>query len=123
MRVSSWAARENAEKTTKKRKTVKIRVLEVIHEIYLNHYLNNVLMKRENKSFFVHILAGIFAGAVSFVVGNKMAAFAVMVVIVAVVIKVLERFLGKEKFRWWFSNGVWIYIFVWIISWTIFYNL
>lgn len=80
-------------------------------------------MKKENKSFFSHAAAGTVAGVISFLVGNKLAGFVIMIAILAVFIKLMEKLLGKEKFNWWFSNGVWIYIFLWLVSWTLFYNI
>jgi len=31
--------------------------------------------------------------------------------------------VGRKEMRWWFGNGVIIYLFVWLISWILFFNL
>ena len=38
---------------------------------------------------------------------------------------VLENFFVEQKrdYKWYFSNGGWIYFFVWFIVWIVFYNL
>lgn len=80
-------------------------------------------MKKENKSFSVYIVAGILAGVLSFFLNNQAYALLSMVVVAAVLVKVLERFLGKEKIKWWLTNGLWIYFLLWVISWTVLYNI
>ena len=80
-------------------------------------------MKKEDKSFAVHFIAGIFAGALSFWIGRKLYALFIMVGLLAILINILNRLLGKEKIDFWIKNGAWIYVFVWVISWTILYNL
>jgi len=46
-----------------------------------------------------------------------------MVVLLVFITLVLNKILGKEKVGWWIKNGIWIYIFIWIISWSVLYNL
>lgn len=36
---------------------------------------------------------------------------------------VLERVLGNKGFKWWMGNGVFIYLFIWLVSWTFFFNM
>jgi len=79
-------------------------------------------MKKENKSFAIQFVVGIAAGIVSNFAGKLYALF-VMVAVLGITILVLNRILGKEKPVWWFKNGGWIYLFMWLISWTIAYNL
>ena len=80
-------------------------------------------MKKENKSLSAYFAAGIATGVLSFLIGDKLIALVLMIAIAGILVKVLGKILGEEKIRWWISNGMWIYIFVWIISWTILYNL
>jgi hypothetical protein len=28
----------------------------------------------------------------------------------------------KKDFKWWLANGVFIFLFTWIVSWIFFYN-
>jgi len=37
--------------------------------------------------------------------------------------KVSNKIVGKKGFKWWFSNGIFIYLFTWLISWIVFFNL
>lgn len=80
-------------------------------------------MKKENKSLSAYFAAGIVTGVLSFLIGDKLIALALMIAIAGILVKVLGKILGEEKIKWWIGNGVWIYIFVWAISWTILYNL
>jgi hypothetical protein len=34
-----------------------------------------------------------------------------------------ENVTRKKGMKWWFSNGIFVYVMFWIISWTIFLNL
>jgi len=80
-------------------------------------------MKKENKSFAIHSVVGIFAGLVSFFLKDRLTVLISIIVVEAILVKVLEKYLGKENAKWWISNGIWIYVFVWFISWSVFYNL
>ncbi len=37
--------------------------------------------------------------------------------------KATNQIVGKKDFKWWFGNGIFIYLFVWLISWILFFNL
>ncbi len=80
-------------------------------------------MKKENKSFLAFAAAGIPVGAVSFLIGDRLLSLLLMALVAFALLKVLEKKLGKEKATWWIGNGMWIYMLVWAISWTMFYNL
>lgn len=80
-------------------------------------------MKKENKSFSVYMAAGVAVGVISFLLKSQALALLLMVAVAAVLVKALDRLMGKEKFKWWLSNGLWIYFMTWIITWIVFYNL
>jgi len=80
-------------------------------------------MKKENKSFFVHVLGGVAAGYLAFLLADPMRAFMGIIVLLAVLIKTMDLVLGKEKMGWWLKNGTAVYILFSIVTWTIFYNL
>lgn len=88
-------------------------------------------MKPETKALIAYILAGILAGILSWMVGKLMptnsgpfAALAIAIFILVGLPQLLKRPFGaSEKLKWWLSNGGYIYIFVWFITWIIFYNL
>jgi len=88
-------------------------------------------MKTETKALIAFLVAGIIAGILSWIVGKMMPgndsnfiALTIAIVILALLPKILKGVLKvNEKFKWWLANGGWIYIFVWFITWIIFYNV
>jgi len=81
-------------------------------------------MKAGNKSTLVYVVFGIIIGYISFLVGNNYAALGLAIVFLFVISEILKRALKvNEGFKWFLSNGGWIYIFIWFITWIIFYNL
>jgi hypothetical protein len=86
-------------------------------------------MKLETKTMIVYIIVGIIVGYLSELgrslygaTGNYVAISLALIflVITAEVSKKLFK-IGKE-FKWFLSNGGWIYLLVWFISWIIFFN-
>ena len=37
--------------------------------------------------------------------------------------KVTNKIIGQKGFKWWFTNGIFIYLFTWLISWILFFNI
>ena len=64
-------------------------------------------------------------GYASFLLKNNLFAAALTVAGFFVGAFVLENFFVEQKrdYKWYFSNGGWIYFFVWFIVWIVFYNL
>jgi len=86
-------------------------------------------MKKENKSMLIYIIVGIIIGYLSQLgrnlygeTGNYIA------IILALVFLVLTAEINKkvfkinQEFKWFWSNGGWVYLFVWFITWIIFFN-
>ncbi|MCK4714409.1 MAG: hypothetical protein KAT35_02455, partial [Candidatus Aenigmarchaeota archaeon] len=40
-----------------------------------------------------------------------------------VVGKVVQSVVGQKGIKWLIGNGIFIYVFVWLISWIFFFNL
>jgi hypothetical protein len=81
-------------------------------------------MKIESKSTIAFTLLGIVIGYVSFLLRNNYASLALAVVFLYLGSEIFKRVLKiNEKFKWFLSNGGWIYLFIWFIVWIIFYNL
>ena len=81
-------------------------------------------MKKENISIGVHCLAAITAGFLSRWLENSAAALAVAVLILLITGNMAEKITkGKKNLKWWFANGLLIYIFIWLITWIALYNL
>lgn len=44
------------------------------------------------------------------------------IVILLVIGYLIEKVTGKKGIKWWFGNGVIIYLLVWLVSWVYFFN-
>lgn len=72
----------------------------------------------------IFALLGVVVGFLSFLQNSSIIAFLIMVVVAVIFTSLLKRLLKvKEDWKWWFSNGLIVYIFLWLITWTIFYNV
>ncbi len=80
-------------------------------------------MKKENKSFSTYIVAGIFTGVLSSIIKDSRIGLAIAILILFILPKILGKMWGEEKAKWWFGNGGFVYIIIWVVSWTILYNL
>jgi hypothetical protein len=81
-------------------------------------------MKIENKTTLAFTILGIIIGYVSYLLRNNYLSLAIAVVFLYLGAEIFKRFFKiNEKFKWFWSNGGWIYIFIWFIVWIIFYNL
>ena len=86
-------------------------------------------MRTENKMMIVYIIAGILVGFLSQVARNAYAesgnyiAISLAVIFLVVTTEVNKKiFKICKNFSWFLSNGGWIFIFVWFISWILFFN-
>jgi p-aminobenzoyl-glutamate transporter AbgT len=78
----------------------------------------------ELKSNLAFAIVGIAVGYASFLTNSNIGAFILMIVIGAAVAFILKRKLKiTESYKWFFSNGLIIYILLWLITWVIFYNV
>lgn len=92
-------------------------------------------MKPENKALMAFVIAGILVGIASWAIGKALigtgnpnagpwAALALAVVVLVLIPQALGKIWKiSEKFKWWLTNGGWMYVFFWFIVWIIFYNL
>lgn len=81
-------------------------------------------MNRGTQSTIVYVIIGIIMGYASMLVNNNYIALVLAVVFLFLIAEILKRILKiNEKFKWFWSNGGWLYVFVWFIVWIIFYNL
>jgi len=80
-------------------------------------------MNREMQTTIVYVIIGIIVGYASILVNNYIA-LVLAVVFLFLIAEILKRILKiNEKFKWFWSNGGWLYVFVWFVVWIIFYNL
>ncbi len=77
-------------------------------------------------SIVTHVLIAILTGWVSFqlqITFRTMVSVIFGLGILFILGHIVERFVGKKNVKWWLSNGAVVYLFIWIISWTFFFNL
>ena len=81
-------------------------------------------MKPENISTIAFTILGIIIGYVSFLLSNNYLSLGVAVVVLYIGAQLFKRiFKINEKLNWFWTNGGWIYLFMWFIVWIVFYNL
>jgi len=71
----------------------------------------------------VHTVAGIAAGYVSYALANSVYAIGAAILILMVVGYSTEFALKKKGVKWWLSNGMVMYILVWLVSWIYLFNV
>ncbi|MCX6815468.1 MAG: hypothetical protein NT120_01270 [Candidatus Aenigmarchaeota archaeon] len=72
----------------------------------------------------VFAVIGILLGYFSFLLNNPPGSLVLMILIAAVVIFLFRQVVKiKEGFKWWLGNGLIAYIILWLVVWTIFYNV
>lgn len=77
----------------------------------------------QRKLVVIYSVIGIILGYVSYLINSPPSAFGIMVVVLIIlffITKKVIKYTGKK--RWW-GNPVFAYIFFWLVSWTIFYNV
>ena len=86
-------------------------------------------MKVENKTMAVYIVVGVIIGYLSQYGRNLYGESGNFIALgLALIFLVLTAELNKKifkinkEFKWFWSNGGWIYLFIWFISWIIFFN-
>jgi hypothetical protein len=88
-------------------------------------------MKPETKAVIAFVIVGIIVGMASWGIGQvitgnqgNFAALGLAIVVLVGLPQLLKKMLGiEQKFKWWLTNGGWIYLFVWFIIWIMCYNL
>lgn len=78
-------------------------------------------LKEVRISVSIHTVAGMIMGWLSFIL-NDSKALILGFVFLFVIGFLTERVLGKRGFKWWLSNGIVIYILVWIVAWIFLLN-
>ena len=81
-------------------------------------------MKPESKTTIAFTLLGIIIGYASSVLMNNYLATTLAIVFLYLGYMIFKTFFKiNEKFKWFLSNGGWMYVFVWFIVWILFYNM
>jgi len=79
---------------------------------------------RDLRTSVIFAIAGIIIGYVSFLMNNSLLSLVIAIVVAGALKAVMQRGLQiKEDMKWWLGSGIVLYIFMWFVFWTIFYNL
>ena len=79
---------------------------------------------KELVSTIIHTVAGGVAGYLSYAARSPSYGLAIAILGLAVTYLLVRTFLKvSEDQKWWLGNGFIIFLFSWLIVWTIFYNI
>jgi len=79
---------------------------------------------KELTSTLILAIAGIIVGYVSFLINNTTTSFVLMIVIGIVVVFALKKSMKIQgEIKKWFGSGLIAYVILWLVVWTIFYNV
>ena len=76
----------------------------------------------ELKATIAFSIIGIIVGYASFLIRNSLMALVVAIIVMGGTYFVLNSKMKKDT-KWWIGNGVVVYIFLWILVWSIFYTM
>lgn len=79
-------------------------------------------MDDDKLNMIIYLFLGVIAGMVSFYLKNGMYSVVTTIIIAFLSGKVLERKFEDKGIKWWIGNGLFIYFFIWIISWLFLLN-
>ena len=86
-------------------------------------------MENGTKTMALYVIMGIIAGYLSQYsriiwgeAGNFVALGIALIFLVLTAEISRKIFKINKEFKWFLSNGGWIYFFVWLVSWIIFFN-
>jgi len=86
-------------------------------------------MKVETKIMIVYIIVGIIVGYLSnlgrsiYGEAGNFVAISLALIFLVVTSEVNKKIFKLNKdFKWFLSNGGWIFLFIWFITWIIFFN-
>jgi hypothetical protein len=71
----------------------------------------------------IHTIMGIVAGYLSIFTGRALYSLGLAILILIVTGYVTEFILKKKGIKWWMSNGVIMFLLVWIVAWVFFFNM
>jgi hypothetical protein len=81
-------------------------------------------METKSLSTTIYVIGGIVLGYVSSLLNDEFLSLGLAIVFLLVIAGALKKALNiKDSFRWFWSHGGWLYLFIWFITWVIFFNL
>lgn len=79
---------------------------------------------RELLSTLVYALSAVIAGYLSFMLNQPRTAVVAAIAVIIVATLFIRYVLRiKEKYGWYIKNGIIVFLFMWFIVWTVFYNV
>ncbi len=79
-------------------------------------------IKKIRISLIIHTVAAILVGWLSSLLSIWIAGLTGIVVLLGCGY-FSERVTKKKGIKWWFANGIFIYLMFWLISWIVFINI
>jgi hypothetical protein len=81
------------------------------------------LLELDFKVALLSAIIGGIIGYISFIVNNPLLNLIIMIIFLLITSGIV-KFISKTKQEkgWWFSNVIIVFIFMWFIVWTIFFN-
>ena len=79
-------------------------------------------LKQTRVSLLIHAPVALVMGYVSYYLNHWMAGILGIGALIALGF-VVEKMTKKKGMKWWFGNGMFIYLMLWLISWTVFLNM
>jgi len=79
-------------------------------------------LKHARISVVIHAAIAVSMGYFSTWLMNSLYAGVAGIVVLVAIGYPLERLAGNRGLKWWFANGIFIYLFFWLVSWTYFFN-
>ena len=76
----------------------------------------------ELKATIAFSVIGIIVGYASYLIRNSLMALVLAIVVMIGSYFVLNTKIKKDT-KWWLGNGAVVYIFLWILVWSIFYTM
>ena len=81
-------------------------------------------MNKETLAMVANFVAGAIVGFIAFLLKSNEYSIAAMVAVGIAMKFASEKIAGEKKdFKWWVSNGGFVYIFIWFVAWVLFLNL
>ena len=79
-------------------------------------------LKHSRISVLIHAAAGILIALISPFLGRALYALGVMIIAAIFIGRGTERIVGKRGLTWWASNGLFVYVLVWLDMWIFMVN-
>jgi hypothetical protein len=74
----------------------------------------------------VHAVVAVVVGVISVYIASfsrSLFAGVAGLAILAIMGFATMKLAKGKKAKWWLSNGVFVYLFMWFVSWTLFFNI